>query len=115
MRRAASAQRRPYLADAPLTRRSMATGELSDDVAELDEVDDIGRELHRVVRMDEVTGIRIDLHRRTIAGGRHALDERNDDIAGEILQPVQGGARDERLLGAEGQEDRRLDLRSDAR
>src|SRR5882672_8099109 len=31
---------------------------IDDDVAELDEVNDIGRELHRIVRMDEVTPYR---------------------------------------------------------
>src|SRR4051794_33892228 len=84
---------------------------IDDHVAELDEVDDIGRELHRVVRMDEVPRIGVDLHHWTIARGCHALDERNDDAARKVLQPVEARPGNERLLGAEGQEDRRLDLR----
>src|SRR3954447_21853295 len=43
------------------------------DIAELHEVDYIGRELHRVVGVDEVTRVGIDLHDRPIAGDRHAL------------------------------------------
>ena len=84
---------------------------VDDDAARRDEVDDIVGELDRVVGVDEVTGVRIDLHRRTVSGERHAVHEGNDDVAGEILQPVERGAGNERLLGAEGQEDRRLDLR----
>ena len=72
--------------------RSVPSGELVSTVALGHEVHDIGREFHRVVRVDEVPGIRIDLQDRPIAGIRHARHERRDDVAPEVLQPVEGGA-----------------------
>ena len=55
-------------------------------------------------------GVRIDFQDRPVVGARHPRHERRDDVAAEVLQPVEGGAGDEGLLVAEGQEDRRLDI-----
>ena len=60
--------------------RSVSSGELVSTIPEVDEVDDIGGEFHRIVRVDEVTRLRIDLQHRTIAGARHARHERRDDV-----------------------------------
>src|SRR5207302_2097803 len=74
------------------------------------EVDDVDREFNRVVRMDEMPGLKVNLQDRPVAGIGHARHERRDDITSEVRQSVERGLRDERLLVTEGEEDRRLDL-----
>ena len=91
---------------APLIMRSVPSGETGVDRSLGHEVDDIDREFHRIVGVDEVPGVRIDLQDRPVARVGHARHERRDDIASEVGQPVEGGRRDERLLVAEREEDR---------
>jgi hypothetical protein len=60
--------------------------------------------------VDEMPGVRVDFQDRPVTRERHPRHERRDDVAAEVLQPVEGGTGNERLLVTEGEEDRRLDL-----
>ena len=64
------------------------------DVARGHEVDDIAREFHRIVGMDEVPGIRIDLQDRPVTGARHPVMNGTMMSPAEVLQPVERRCRE---------------------
>ena len=78
---------------APRIMRSIASGELVSIVPLVTK-----STTHRVVRMDEMPGIRIDLQYRPVTRIRHAGHKRRNNIASKVGQSIEGGAWNERLL-----------------